>query len=873
MFRLGCAKTILLGILFFCLFAFSAFAAAPTVVSISPASGSTTPNTARNFTCVYSDADGWENLKAAYLLVNTSPRNLANAVYLYYDQNNNKLYLRDDANTAWLGGYAPGAANKIENSQVKLNCGAVTVSGTANNLTVKFNITFKPAYSGKNYNTYLKAADDTAGATGWVKKGVYAVTYPPQLGAVSPASGACQINIPQVFSAVYSDQDGWENLQYLYFLINTSTSGANCLYGYYNQNTNKLYLRNDANTAWLGGYAPGSANIIENSYVKLDCAQTTASGSGSALTLNWQVSFKSAFIGDKNIYLSARDDANSVKDWALKGTCDIYGDVTPPVISISPVNSPTNQNVTLVYSVSDDFTPSEQITVSGDNSPYLNDGEYQVTLTATDLAGNSATASLSFTIDKTAPLIIITSPANGAVLEDSQIQLQGTVDGAAFSETRALNSGENTLTKSVTDAAGNSTSASVTVYLYLGESIGPEGGEVSSYDGRVKLVVSAGALSASAQIKLITLDNVNIQSSSPPNTNLLSVVECKPYGLSFNQPVSLIYNLAYPEIPGTPAELAYYDIIQNTVIPTGQICAVPADGYTLNFWIMHFSAYAALRNFTTQGAPIGAGVKIPLPDMFTGAFSHSIPIAVSPGRKGMQPAFALSYRSGNANSWLGLGFGLNPGYIVRSTRLGPPSYNDTQDTFYFISDAGSTELVYLTDNLYQAKIESSFAKFFKESNDSWRVVNKDGTVLRFGEEPDAKESSASGTFAWYLTKAQDTNSNYIAYDYIKDQGKSYLSRIDYTGNEAMAFSPTNSVEFFLEGRDDVTSNYISSARIVTAKRLKEIQAKVNSALVWRYVLEYAYSEDTNRSLLASVTQSGADGKALPKQIFTYQKSK
>ena len=103
----------------------------------------------------------------------------------------------------------------------------------------------------------------------------------------------------------------------MYLLINTSASGLNFFYGYYNQNSNKLYLRDDANTAWLGGFSPASANIIENSYTKLDCSQTTVSGSGTTLTVKWRITFKSTFIGvqAKNLYLYLRDDSNLYQGW------------------------------------------------------------------------------------------------------------------------------------------------------------------------------------------------------------------------------------------------------------------------------------------------------------------------------------------------------------------------------------------------------------------------------------------------------------------------------------------------------------------------------------------------------------------------------
>jgi hypothetical protein len=962
-------------VLFFSLFVTQfAFAAnsKPAVGIIAPSSGTSNPYQAVTFTTTYSDPDGWQDIQYVHLLINTAS-NGSNCFYGYYKRSTNQLYLRNSANSTWLGGFTPGSTNTIENNHVKLYCAQTTVSGSGTTLTIKWSVTFKTTFTGTK-NTYLYVKDNVGAYQGWVKKGTWKINpnSNPSVGTVSPSNGSSTVNVAANFATTYSDPNTWEDIQYVYFLINTSTSGSKCFWGYYNQNTHKLYLRNNANTGWLGGYAPGSNYTIENSYAKLDCAQTTLSGSGTTLTINWPITFKSTFLGTKNMYLYVKDDANAYQGWLKKGTLtiqtqppddipptgsikinndnqytnsasvtlnlsgqdnpggsgldqmkisntnpadwsgipaeayattkswnlasgdgtktvyakfkDVAGnwsgaysdtiilDTTPPTISINPVISPTNQNVTLSYTVTDNFTPFNEIQVTGDNSPYINEGSHNVILTAKDRANNSSSSSISFTIDKTPPVVIITSPTNGAIVEDSTVQLQGTVDGVAFSEPRTLTEGENTLTKTATDAAGNIASASVNVYLYLGQVIGPAGGEVLSADGKVKVVIPAGALSSSQQIKVLSVNKETLESAAPSGTSLLSVVECKPYGFIFNKPVSIIYTLYQAEIPGTPVELGFYDSVQKKIISTGQTSTVPADGYTLTFSVMHFSTYAALKNLTPQSTPIGPGVKIPLPDMLTGSFSHAIPITIPPGRKGMQPQLGLVYRSSNPNSWVGLGFSLNPGYIVRSTRLGPPTYIDTQDTFYFITDAGTTELVHLIDNLYQAKVESSFTKFFKEPDDTWKAVAKDGSILRFGQTNDAKETSASGTFSWYITKATDTNGNYIEFNYTKDQGKSYLSRIDYTGNE-MGISPTNSVEFFLEARNDITSSYISTAKITTAKRLKEIQVKVGYDLVWRYVLEYNYSPDTNRSLLKTITQYAADNKTLPQQKFSYQSAK
>jgi hypothetical protein len=957
---------------FFCLLNSPSFAAtnsAPVTGTITtiPTTRISNVNQSVTFTTTYTDSNGYQDIKEAYFLVNTGI-NGKNCFYGYYNQQEKKFYLRNNQNTAWFS-----AAQDI-NSYARLD--SAIASGNGNILTITWKVTFKPTFLGRK-NMYLYVKDNANAVSGWSpSKGSWTIINHaptvPAIGAIDPASGSSYPNQEKIFTTTVSDQDGWENIQYVYFAINSP--GINNLYARYNQDLNELYLINDAGAWPKEGYTPAEKNntndrIVENSYVRLNCTKTTVSNDGNNnLSVKWAVTFKSKGIGNKKASLYVIDDSNAYTGWIQRGSFTIVVDTTPPTgtikinndnqytnsnqvtlnlqasdnvggtglsqmqfsnnnitwsnpetyattknpwtltsgdgpktvyvkykdnagnwsqsysntitldtsapaISINPVTTPTNQNVTLSYTVSDNFTPQNEIIVTGDNSPYASEGTHNVTLAVKDKAGNISSKSLSFTIDKTPPVIIITSPQDGSVVEESEIALTGTIDGSRFSENVTLTSeGQNIITKTATDAAGNTASRSIKVTLDRGQAIGPEGGEVVSSDGKVRLSIPKNALTQPTYIKLRSMDTQIFEGITPQARSLLSVVECKPYGLIFQKPATITYTLPQAEIPGTAVELGYYDYLQDKILATGQISTVATDSYSINFSIVHFSTYAALKSFTSTGAPIGGGVRIPLPDMFTGSFSHAIPLTVSPGRKGMQPSLGLSYRSSNPNSWLGLGFSLNPGYIVRSTRLGPPSYDDTKDSFYFVTDSGTTELVHLTDNLYQAKIESSFAKFFKENDGSWRVVGKDGSSLRFGQTTDAKETSNSGTFSWYLTKAIDTNKNYIEYTYIKDQGKSYLSRIDYTGNET-GLSPTNSVEFFLESRDDIPSSYLSTSKISTAKRLKEIQVKVHSELVWRYVLEYTYSPDTNRSLLKTITQYGADGKELPQQRLKYQAAK
>jgi hypothetical protein len=146
----------------------------------------------------------------------------------------------------------------------------------------------------------------------------------PSLGTVSPAIGYSTSNQAITFTTTYSDPNGWKNIQYAYFLIDSSIGGARCFYAYYDQNTNKLYLRDDANTKWLGGYAPKSGYTVENSYVKLSCLFTTYAGSGNTLTIKWCITFKTPFSGVKNTYLYVRDDYGLSAGWTKKGDYCIF---------------------------------------------------------------------------------------------------------------------------------------------------------------------------------------------------------------------------------------------------------------------------------------------------------------------------------------------------------------------------------------------------------------------------------------------------------------------------------------------------------------------------------------------------------------------
>jgi len=582
-------------------------------------------------------------------------------------------------------------------------------------------------------------------------------------------------------------------------------------------------------------------------------------------------------------------------------------DTTPPgQPTVNSVTSPTNLETQIITGTKSDDTAailvtSSQATISPLSYPTstnwsctvtLQEGNNDFAVIAEDEAGNqSQPVAFAITLDIIPPEVIITSPEDNAVVTTSEITLEGTVDEIPFSETRTLQEGENIVTKQATDAAGNTSEASVKVFYYTAQVIGPEGGIVISQNGDIVLEIPEGALDTPQAIIAIDRNEEDFPDAQiPQDTKIVGALQIMPAGVTFQKPVKLRLPLDEPQIPGTPLEIFLlpepngffamtssvsmlsseaFEIKEAAFESAGNTSYVDTGTYTATTEINHLSIYVALKNMISSGTPIGGGVDIPTPDLFTGAFTHDIPIEIPKGRRNMHPNLSLQYRSGNPNDWTGFGWQLNLGYIQRSTKHGTPAYND-DDTFVFVSQSQSQELVHLAGNLYQAKVEGAFIKYYKESDDTWYLLTKDGNKMYLGQTSASKQTTQRGIFAWYLTKAVDPNGNYTEFNYAKHDNKVYLDNILYTGNEDTGASPRYEVKFYLEDRTDISSSYISGEECKITKRLDHIEVFCDSDLVWTYQLGYTYSPDTSRSLLTAITQKGSDGASYPTKTFGYQ---
>jgi hypothetical protein len=171
----------------------------------------------------------------------------------------------------------------------------------------------------------------------------------------------------------------------------------------------------------------------------------------------------------KNAYMQR---SNQIRNYYLSVAKDVErsmpADTTPPEIVITaPVNGAYYKSSAVpaaAYTATDNYDPNPAVQVTGWSNT---EGVQTMTVTATDAAGNVGSATVTYTVDNTPPVVTITAPANGAYYKSSALPAGAytvtetnpyTVTESGYSNTE----GPHTYIVTATDAAGNTGSASVT---------------------------------------------------------------------------------------------------------------------------------------------------------------------------------------------------------------------------------------------------------------------------------------------------------------------------------------------------------------------------------------------------------------------------
>ena len=280
-------------------------------------------------------------------------------------------------------------------------------------------------------------------------------------------------------------------------------------------------------------------------------------------------------------------------------------------------------------------------------------------------------------------------------------------------------------------------------------------------------------------------------------------------------------------------------------------------------------------------------------DPFTGRFEYTVPLALAPARHDSGMNLELAYNSANGNTWCGVGWDLDLGYIERESKYGVPiqwsgnkplspmAYDDTKG-FIFSFKNKTTDLVNLTDGTWRAQVESDFLhyQYYGGASNTWVVTDKSGNQYFFGSSSGSRmtnpksgwsSSGDSNTWRWALDTIITPTGDKATISYIAAGGRLYPQYYKYNGHTA-GLSPLCVVQFYLTStnRTDTTTSCRSGYAVTNQYLLSAITHTVNSQLVWSNKLNYTTSSSTERSLLTSITRYGTDGSStLPPLTFNY----
>jgi len=324
--------------------------AVPVAVSVSPSPLISAVGQAEQLTTVYSTLSGAGKLTGVALVA--GPLNTpASALAVKYVPGTNLLYLADGSNVL-NGGFTPGSAHTITTSQGSLNCALTTVTSSGNQLTVSWNLTpASPVLGTQPLN--LIASDIYGQNSGWQDLGSWTIANSTALAnSVTPSPLSSPNGQSEVLSTNYSDTNGTGTLSAVALSVGKLGSAATTLYAKYQVTTGFLYLANSSGT-YVGGFAPGSSNVITGSEGTLDCSQTTVTVSGNNLTVAWALTPAAGLVGAQSDYLIASDVHGQSSGWQNLGSWTITR-ATPMAVSVtpSPLSSAygVGQAITTTYS-------------------------------------------------------------------------------------------------------------------------------------------------------------------------------------------------------------------------------------------------------------------------------------------------------------------------------------------------------------------------------------------------------------------------------------------------------------------------------------------------------------------------------------------
>ena len=288
------------------------------------------------------------------------------------------------------------------------------------------------------------------------------------------------------------------------------------------------------------------------------------------------------------------------------------------------------------------------------------------------------------------------------------------------------------------------------------------------------------------------------------------------------------------------------------------------------------------------GTPDGQFSVSPL-----GGAVYSVSIECPKGVGGMEPRLALTYNSQSGYGLAGYGFNLSG---LSAITIGPRDLyhdyytkgllHDGHDSYYLdgkrlILNAGE----YVTDGdtltvegdpyttvMAHGTLDNTTATLWFE------VKTPDGMTYRYGDSSNSRlsyttDSGIQRINTWYVSTAEDANTNFINYYYTNSNYFYRPTLIEYGGNRTMNRSNFNSIWFEYEALGVSAQPFVFDGHKGEINvRLKKVTTKTGTSVYRSYDLAYSTAIDNSYgkfARLTSVTEKNGSGESMNPVTFAW----
>jgi len=264
-----------------------------------------------------------------------------------------------------------------------------------------------------------------------------------------------------------------------------------------------------------------------------------------------------------------------------------------------------------------------------------------------------------------------------------------------------------------------------------------------------------------------------------------------------------------------------------------------------------------------------------------GQFQFTVPIALPPGIKSVEPQVALVYNSGSPNGIAGYGWNISgitsisrTGKNLEKDGIMQGAQLDYSDFYSFngqrlvlkAGEYGKDGAEYVTEKFSNIKIKSigAITGQIWKGPEYWEVTFTDGSQAWYGST-NSGSSTARTPLEYNIVKWKDAKGNYITYTYTQDTGTNVavISSIKWGGNESLGKTHFNEIVFNYNvkaTRNLIEQSYVNDISFIQDKLLDNIVVSNATSQYRKYDIIYK-SDETKYQFVDKIQEYNSENEA------------